>query len=60
MDSLDYELLRIIELRARRERADEVHRRFVSPLKRLLRIEACSKTASSRESASSSRAAAPA
>lgn len=60
MDSLDYELLRIIERQARRERAEEVHRRFVSPLKRLLRMEACSETASSRASAFSSRAGAPA
>jgi hypothetical protein len=60
MDYLDYELLRILERQARRERAEEVHRRFVSPLKRLLRIEACSRTASSRENASSSRAAVPA
>jgi hypothetical protein len=45
---------------ARRERAEAVHRLLVLPIKRLLRMGACSKTASSRASASSSRGAVPA
>jgi hypothetical protein len=47
-------------LQARRERAAAVHRLIILPLKRLLRMQACSRTASSRASASSSRAGAPA
>jgi hypothetical protein len=54
------ETLDALLLQARRERAAAVHRLLVLPLKRLLRMEACSKTASSRESASSSRGAVPA
>ena len=54
------ETLDALLLQARRERAAAVHRLLVRPLKRLLRMEACSATASSRESASSSRGAVPA
>ena len=46
------EALDALLLQARRERAAAVHRLLVLPLKRLLRMAACSKTASSRESAS--------
>ncbi|HEX6320056.1 MAG TPA: hypothetical protein VFZ84_14465 [Burkholderiales bacterium] len=54
------EMLQELLRRARRERAEAMHRLLVLPIKRLLRMEACSKTASSRENASSSRAAVPA
>jgi hypothetical protein len=54
------DLLDALMGQARRERAEAVHRLMVLPLKRLLRMEACSKTASSRASAFSSRAGVPA
>jgi hypothetical protein len=67
MDPLTYEtlhrnpaLLDSLLQQARRERAEAVHRLLVLPVRRLLRMEACSRTASSPANASSSRAAAPA
>ena len=67
MDPLTYEslnhnpeLLEALQRQARHERAEAIHRLVVLPLKRLLRMEACSRTSSFRESASSSRAGAPA
>jgi hypothetical protein len=45
---------------ARRERAEAIHRLIVLPIKRLLRMQACSSPTSSRENASSSRGAVPA
>ena len=44
---------------ARRERAETIHRLMVLPVKRLLRMRACSSRTSSPESASSSRGAVP-
>ena len=67
MDPLTYEslnrnpgLLDALQRQARHERAEAIHRLLVLPLKRLLRMEACSRTTFSRESASSSRAVAQA
>ena len=67
MDLLTYEnlhrnpdLLDTLLHQARRERAEAVHRLLILPVRRLLRMEACSETASSRANACSSRAAAPA
>jgi hypothetical protein len=56
----DPELLHALMRQARRERAEAIHRIAVRPVKRLLRMEACSETDSSRASAFSSRAGAPA
>jgi hypothetical protein len=54
------ETLDALLLQARRERAEAAHRLIVLPIRRLLRMEACSRTASSRANASSSRGAVPA
>lgn len=70
MDPLTYEkltqnpqLLSALLQQAHRERAEAVHRLIIAPIKELfspLELEGCSRTASSKASASSSRAAEPA